>query len=239
MGTGTAASFNRMLHGELNAYAAWLPIANTFQLGDYGLISDGVFTPMGNIAEYGVGFVAEEGSPASLDFSSDGTSLVRLVGNGEVKAFPNAPLDAKLAIRFARETSFLAKAAKITTREIRNLHQVAASLARARGWERRFRVVWTTYTGHDCVVVTTRSANASFELSGSASALAKFELGAIDAAVTVSHEENVGFKSLGKTGVLALRLFKLKLWGAGPKLLAPEDESAFETEGPASLEDDV
>ncbi len=236
---GTAALFDKLMHHELNARAAWFPVANTFKLGDYGLVSGGVFTPMGNIAEYGVAFAEAQGPEATLDFTSDGTSVVRVVGNAQVAALPDAPVDAKLVLKFARESSFLAKAAKITAHQIQNVNQVARALARAPGWERKYRVVWSTLTGHSCAIVSTRSANASFELSGKANALAKFELGAVDAGMTVAREENVGFKSLGKTGVIALRLFKLKLWGDGPRLLLDADEALVESDAGAELEDDV
>ena len=45
---GTARAFDRILKSELNIHAAWLPITNTFSVGDFGLISDGVFAKMGN-----------------------------------------------------------------------------------------------------------------------------------------------------------------------------------------------
>jgi hypothetical protein len=236
---GTAALFSKVLHEQLNAHAAWLPIANTFGLGDYGLVSDGVFTSIGNIAEFGVGYQAAQGQPAKMDFSSAGTRVVRLVADVEVAALPAEPVDAKLVIEFESERSFLVKAPKITVRQIQNLDQVARALAAAPGWEKKYRVVWATCTGHDCAVVTTLAANASFELAGKATALAQFELGAVEAGVTVAREENVGFKVLGKTGVLALRLFKLKLWGSGPKLLEGADAAGIDRSTEETLEDDV
>ena len=236
---GTAALFNRMLHEQLNTYAAWFPVANTFKLGDYGLISDGVFTPLGNIAEFGVEYTAENGPPASLDFTSDQTRIVRLVGDAEVNALPDAPIEARLVIEFGQQESFLAKAAEISTAQMQNVSQVARSLAHTRGWERKYRVVSATYIGQECAIVTTRAANARFELSGKANALKLFELGKVEAGLSVATEQNIGFKSMGKTGVIGLRLFKLGLWGDDPKLLGQEVQVDVETDGPAELEDDV
>src|SRR6266542_2101019 len=117
---GIAAVFNRTLHGELNTYAAWFPVTNTFKLGDYGLISDGVFTPMGNIAEYEVEFTDDDGPPGSLDFTSSGTNVARLAGGAEVDALPDAPIDAKLSFEFSNANSILAKAAEIKVRQMQN-----------------------------------------------------------------------------------------------------------------------
>jgi hypothetical protein len=243
---GTAGGYNSLVHKELEANAAWFPVTNTFKLGDYGLISGGVFTPLGNIDEFEVGFETGDGAPSSLDFSSEGTSMVRVAGGVEVTAFPEQPIEAKLAIEFKNESSFLVKAGTITTRQIQNVNQVAKQLRKADGWERKFRVVWTTLTGVDCAVVTSRGANARFELSGKADALRVFELGKVDAGVTVASEQNVGFKSLGKSGVLALRLFKLKLFSGDPKFLETKDEDDEEVKDATDLvekttddEDDV
>jgi hypothetical protein len=236
---GIAAVFNRTLHDELDAYAAWFPVANTFDLGDYGLISDGVFTKMGNIAEFGVEFTDADGRPASLDFTSSGTTVVRLMGGAEVDAFEDTPIEAKLSFSFSDESSILAKATEIELREMQNVNQVALRLAKTRGWERKFRVVSGTYTGKGCAVVTTRAAKAQLELSAQANALKLFELGKVEAGVTVSREHEVGFKSLGKSGVIGLRLFKLKLFGDGPKLLGPNDEVDIDDGVAAELEDDV
>jgi hypothetical protein len=236
---GIAAVFNRTLHGELNTYAAWFPVANTFKLGDYGLISDGVFTPMGNIAEYKVEFSDDEGPPTSLDFTSSGTNVVRLAGGAEVDALPDAPIDAKLSIEFSNANSILAKAAEIKVRQMQNVNEVARNLAKARGWERKFRVVWGTYTGEGCAVVTTRANNAKLELSGQANALKLFELGKVEAGLTISHEHEVGFKSLGKSGVIGLHLFKLRRWFGGPELLGEDEQVEIDDEVPEELEDDV
>jgi len=51
---GTAKRFSKLLHKEIDVHAAWLPISNTFRVGDYGLISDAVFATLGNIEEFGV-----------------------------------------------------------------------------------------------------------------------------------------------------------------------------------------
>ena len=39
--------------------------------------------------------------------------------------------------------------------------------------------------------------------------------------------------------MIGLRLFKLKVFGSGPKLLSEEDEVEVETDGSPGLEDDV
>ena len=125
---GTASLFDGILKERLSIHAGWLPITNTFKIGDYGLISDGVLFPMGNIREFGVGWQEAAGPPASLDFASEGTHVNRLVGEATVKAFPDQDIDASLTIEFDRDScSFLVKA-KLTVAQMQNVAMVGQSL---------------------------------------------------------------------------------------------------------------
>ncbi len=37
---GTGSNFDRVPFDELQIHAAWLPVTNSFRLGDYGLVTD-------------------------------------------------------------------------------------------------------------------------------------------------------------------------------------------------------
>jgi hypothetical protein len=92
---------------------------------------------------------------------------------------------------------------------------VGQVLRTAPGWRRQHRVIFATYTGRNCTILSSRSAKSKIEISGKASALAQFELGNVEAGLTVSAEESVGLELVGKTGVVGLRLFKLRSIGPG------------------------
>jgi hypothetical protein len=237
---GLAAQFSKHLHKEVGAHAAWLPVANSFELGDYGLVSDGVFNRMGNVREFGVQVTGDETDSVKLDFKSEGTRLMSLVGEAEVNALPDSPIEAALKIEFSDKDSYYAKAARASVQEIPNLRQVAEQLAKADGWRRKFRVVRATITGHDCVIVTSKAAKASFVLKGNADALKQLSAGAVGAGVEVASEKDVGLSIVGDSGVVGLRLFKLKWWGGDQaKLLGPNGEVEVEDDDGDELEDDV
>jgi hypothetical protein len=40
---GTPRLFDQTLKSQLQINAAWLPVSNIFKLGDYGVMSEGVF----------------------------------------------------------------------------------------------------------------------------------------------------------------------------------------------------
>lgn len=236
---GVAAQFSSRLHKEVGAHAAWLPIANNFGLGDYGLVSDGLFQRMGNIREFGVDVDGVDTNSVKLDFKSEGTRLVSLVGDAEVDALPDSPIEASLKIEFSQNDSYYAKAAQASVQEIPNLREVAEKLAKADGWRRKYRVVRATVTGQDCVIVTSKAANASFELKGKADALKQLGAATVGAGISVASEKDVGLSIVGDTGVVGLRLFKLKLWGDQAKLLGPEGEVEVEEDEEDELENDV
>jgi hypothetical protein len=237
---GTASLFSKVLHKEIDVHAAWMPVANNFQLGDYGVISDGVFVKMGNVGEYGVSFVAAAAPPIQLKFRSAGTRVRRFAGGAEITAMPPADIDAKLVVEFDAADSFYLDA-HLTAQAIENLAQVGRKLRDTAGWKRKYRVVHTTYTGKNCTILSSRHANSKVEISGKASALQQLELGHADAGLTVSGDDSAGLDVVGGTGVVGLRMFKLRLLGGGTRILGPgeQDDDPVEQETADELTDDV
>lgn len=220
---GTARRFSRILHREVDLHAAWLPVTNTFRLGDYGMVSDGVLVKMGNIDEFGVAPLARAGPPVELRFRSDGTKVRRVVGGADVPTFPQADLGADIVIDFRAADSFYVSAS-LVSEEIQNVAQVGAALRNAEGWRRRYRVVSSVYSAEPCTMLSSREANSRVTISGTADALRLLELGRAHAGVTVSSEESLGLNLTGRRGVVGLRMFKLRALGGGTRLLDADDD---------------
>lgn len=218
---GTARRFSRLLHREIDVHAAWLPVTNTFRLGDYGMVSDGVLVKMGNIDEFGVEVVAGAGPPAELRFRSEGTKVRRVVGGVEAPAFPQADLGAEIVIDFEAADAFYVSA-NLVSAEMQNIAQVGAALRGVGGWRRRYRVVSAVYAAEQCTLLSARTANARVTLSGSAEALRLLELGRAHAGVTVASEESLGLDLTGRSGIVGLRMFKLRALGGGTRVLGPD-----------------
>ncbi|MBU2669651.1 hypothetical protein KOI35_39685 [Actinoplanes bogorensis] len=237
---GTARRFSKVLHSELDVHAAWMPVTNTFALGDYGVISDGVFVKMGNIKEYGVSFTAGAGAPTRMRFRSDGTRVTRFVAGAEVPNIPQVDLEASIRIEFSTEDSFYIDAPVLTVESIEDVARVGAALRQAEGWRRKYRVVHSTYTGQGCTIISSRKANSAFELSATADVLRLLELGQAHGGITLSGEEAAGLEVIGASGVVGLRLFKLRLFTGRPDILRqPGDDDEVEYEPAGELEDDV
>jgi hypothetical protein len=237
---GTARQFNRILHSELDVHAAWVPVTNTFALGDYGVISDGVFVKMGNIAEYGVTFTTAAGAPARLRFRSDGVRVTKFLAGAEVPSIPQVDLEASIRIEFSTADSFYIDAPILTVASMEDVARVGAALRQAEGWRRRYKVVFSTYTGQGCTVISSRRADSTFELSATADVLHLLELGRANGGITLSGESAAGLEVVGATGVVGLRLFKLRtLTGRTDILREPEPDDPVEYEDGSELEDDL
>jgi hypothetical protein len=214
---GLPNQFNDLIQNQLNVFAAWLPVMNNFGLGDYGIFSDGVFTKMGNIAEFNIPFEQATGPDASLDFTSADTRVTKFAGGAEVDVIPAGAVDAKITFKFERERSFLIKAPNIRVNEIQNTQQVANRLRDANGWEKKWKVVYQTYLAMDPLVISTISAGTELVLGGNAKALKELKLG--EAGIEIGTTKELGLKIHGKSGVIGLGLFKLKLIGGGVNVL--------------------
>lgn len=237
---GTARKFSKVLHSELDVHAAWLPVTNTFALGDYGVVSDGVFVRMGNIAEFGVPFTPATGPQTKLRFRSDGTRVTRFVAGAEVPNIPQVDLEASIRIEFSTKDSFYIDAPVLTVQSMQDVAKVGAALRKAEGWRRKYRVVFSTYAGEGCTIISSREANSAFELNATADVLRMLELGKAQGGITLSGERAAGLEVIGASGVVGLRLFKLRLFtGSTDVLRTDEADGQVEFETAAELEDDI
>lgn len=237
---GIPKQFNDIIQKHINVHAAWLPVTNTFELGDYGIVSDGVFTKMGNVKEFTNVARPGKGPDASLDFTSANTTVIKFAAGSQVDVIPGGAIDAKITFKFEKERSFLVKAPVISVSTIENVNEVANKLRDAKGWRRKWKVVYQTYHALDPVIVSTISAGTEVTFSGDASALKSMKIG--NASVNLNTTKELGLNIHGKAGVIGLGLFKLKLIGGGTEFLSTEEKkkpAEIDYLDKQSLEDDL
>ncbi|MEN2282415.1 hypothetical protein AAGF08_09780 [Algoriphagus sp. SE2] len=218
---GLAQKFNDVLQKELNLHAAWFPITNTFEIGDFGLFDNGLFRTVGNIKrDYPeIELVVDKGNEASIDFKSDGTSMQSLNANGEAATLGSlGNADAKLKIKFTQENSIVLKA-KMTSDELKNIDEVGRKLALKSSWNKKYKVVSTVYNGEGSVIICSREAGTEVTISASADVLKQVEGGKVDGGLEIQSNKESVFSSIGDSGVIGLRFFKLKWLGQGINVL--------------------
>lgn len=102
--------------------------------------------------------------------------MVRVAGGATVQQFPGSDVDAKFTIGFEHERSFFLKA-HLAVSGIQSVNKVASQLSRIYEWEGRFRVVSAVYRSKSCVLISSKAAGSTIELSGNANALQQLDLG--------------------------------------------------------------
>lgn len=227
---GTPRIFNDLLREEAGMQAAWLPLTNTFELGDFGLVSGGVFNKIGNIRSFFPKddsdlFEVLEGGESSLRFASDGISINRFDADGSVKEFSGlGDTSASISIDFANEDSFYVSG-KLRMRQIANVESLADRLYRIAGWRSKYQVVRHVYYAENCTVISSSGAGAKVSLNGSASLLQAFESGAASTSLVRNSNEKIGIELIGERGVLGIRLFKVRWITGGVNLLSDQIRS--------------
>lgn len=220
--SGLAKSYEKAIYKELRAHAAWLPVTNTLKVGDYGFFEGGVFRSIGNLTDKypELSLKVEEGPNTKIDFTSEGTKAIKLNANGEATDSFARLGDAKASLKyeFTKENSVVVKIKEIGVNQLQNIEEVSDFLVSKGDWKKKYKVISATYSGNDCLVVCAREAGTEFQISGSANLLKAVESGKADAGLEISSSKSSTFNSVGESGVVALRMFKLN-WLGKLKLL--------------------
>ncbi|MBD2753435.1 hypothetical protein [Spirosoma validum] len=239
---GLAAQFETIIERQLNVHAAWVPVTTPYKLGDYGLISDGVFQKLGNIKdEFNVSFTEGTGEDATLSFVSDNTIVVDTSAGAEVTVSPESDIKANITYKFQNDKSFLVKAPIINVSVIENVNQVAQQLKKVDAWRRVYKVVFQVYVAQNPLILSTVTGDTDVTIGGSGSALPQFNIGNASASFSLKTTKELGLNISGKTGVIALGLFKLSLIGGNVSFLGAEENDNVEPENlnEKSLADDI
>lgn len=215
-----ANQYSRIIRRHLEQHAAWLPITNVFQVGDFGVVSNGVFTRIGNIRDFGLHWVEKQGPASKINFTSSSVVATRFEAGVKVDVFSNnVDVDAALVFDFTKKSSFVLKADQITSTELDNALQVALALKDLDAWRWRYRFVTRAYTAHNALILASRQSSTKVTLTGKVGFLKKVELGEVDLNVGVSVNGDLALDIVGQTGVIGLGLARIRASG-GP---APVD----------------
>ena len=237
---GLAAQFESIIERQLNVHAAWVPITTPYKLGDYGLISDGVFQKLGNIQDdFDVTFTEGTGPEATLSFVSDNTTVVDASTGAAINLNPQGELQANVTYKFHQDKSFLVKAPIITVSVIENVNQVAKQLKKADDWRNKFKVVFQVFVAQNPLILSTVEGGTEVTIGAEGTALKSFNVGSASVGFSMKTTKELGLNISGKTGVIALGLFKLNFFSGNTEFMSIGDEGKVENLNGATLTDDL
>jgi hypothetical protein len=240
-----ARRYNILLKRSLQHYAAWSPVTDGFEAGDFGGFRRGVFVKLGNIREFGVDPAPQPGSSVTtFSFTSSGAVVSRTSGGVAVESFGDEDTEAKLFIEFQGENSLFIRTGEISVMEMPSVDAVAYRLRgtqdpNGRKWKSGWRVVRKVYRAENPTILASEERSASFQLKGKAGVLKQLELGNASADIAVESNQARALQIIGGAGPIALDLFKVRPSGrAGMVSFAPGQQAEDAQPGEPELDDD-
>jgi hypothetical protein len=212
------------IHREYGYFAAWLPTAN-IQVGDVGIIKDGVFEKQGTLQDFGITFSFNtDPQTGDMDYASADAVAVEFKGGGNVPAAgtPAGAVDASasVSVGFKRADAVLFQASNCKTLTLSNLAQVNDTILSkyaAGHWPKTRVVVTEVVTCGGLTVLISSGANAHIDLSAKGVLSAgKANLASADAKLTVDKSSSISTRVLGATGSTPLfraNGIKTSFWG--------------------------
>lgn len=223
--------YARILRKNFRMHPVWLPLSSQVDLGDFGVWRGGVFTPLGNVREFGAKPEIVDGEPVQLDFQSNGVVIADANVSGGAKVKQAIDADAQLSIQCADAESFILQAPVLTSKRIDNVAAVAAMINRNDGknglkWRTRYKFVAEVYTGEQVTILATSEAKTTITLSGEAKDPRELLKGALDA--KLSADKSMGLTLVGAKGAVGLRLVRIGVSGVGVTFSGGGDDEAAE-----------
>lgn len=236
-----ARRYNALFKRNLQHFAAWSPLVDSYDVGDYGVFRRGVFQRLGSIREFGVDPGARpSATKVSFSYATTGTTVVSGAGAGQPAVASRA--SGALELAFQGSDALYVRAGELRVMEMPSVDAVAHALLRThdasgRQWRPAWRIVRKVYTATDPVILASTEERTTFALSGSAQALAMLGGGRGSADITVRSNRANTLQITSGTGPIALDLFRVGLGGrAGLVSLAPGRQGEAEVE--LDLDDD-
>lgn len=233
-----AKHYNVAFKRHLLHFAAWSPLLDAYEVGDYGEFSRGVFQKLGSIREFGVDPGARPGAArVSFSYASTGSTVVRGEGSGA-----GHHMGGSLQLAFEGNDALYVRTQELRVMEMPSVDAVAHQLVRkhdasGRKWSPTWRVVRKVYIATDPVILASTEKQTTFALSGRADAIAGIESGRGSADIEVTSNRANTLQITSGTGPIALDLFRVKLGGhAGLLSFGPEHRDGDEME--IDLDDD-
>jgi hypothetical protein len=211
---GLNTQYAKEIHDQFGYLATWLPTAN-IEVGDVGIVQDGILEKRGNLKDYGIKFSShEDRQTGNIEYaSSDAVTIeVTAAGAGPGKALAGASLAARasVAVSFQRANAVLFQASKCHTISISNLSTATGLILdqyRAGKWPKDLVVVTEVVVSGAVTVLISSGAGAHIKLSARADLDAgEAKLANADAGFTVDSSSAIGTHIIAQRG--ATPLFK-------------------------------
>ena len=190
----------------------WLP-GTPINLGNIGVIEDGIFRPITDLAQLGIHFdVIVDTNQDAIDYSStNGVSMSFKAGgetNGKFKAITRA--EAGVLIEFSRKGAVVLQLRDVSFNRIADQHALSKAMLssiaianESNQWQRNWVVITEVARASRATIVVSGSGKSRLELKASGSTVPA-SLADVSAALSVAMESEISIKVIAKEGLTPL-----------------------------------
>jgi hypothetical protein len=201
-------SYTQTIARELRRYAVWQP-GEALTLGDYGTLNGATFYRLGHISEFVEPSLMDirTSSTSTLEFTSEGTRVAMLAGEGDASAIR---AQATLKIGFARRDAIYLRASGIQTRDVANVRSVSETLRAHPQWKFEWAVLSNLTSATKASIILSMGANTEVSVLAEARALQEFNLGRAKVSSGLTFVGEAAFRIVGVAGPLLFDLIRLR-----------------------------
>ncbi len=178
-------------------FANWEP-GTPLELGVYGLLSNNIFVPLGNIKQLGVNFdVVTDLVKDEKEFKSEGGVEVKFNPKASVTVTPGVSVNANLEIKFTRGKSIFFHAAECSTNRIADkvkLGKDLKNLLKKGDWKKKYVVVTDLVDSGNTIIAVSDSKDANITFQASSPTIENINLADASIDLTVTTRKDIGYK---------------------------------------------
>lgn len=220
-------------------HAAW-KLGNHYELGDYGILKDKVFTYLGNVKQMGIDFqIFKDPTPSDEIYKSTGVSSNKIAADGKIVT-GKADVATGFRIEFSNAYTVFYEALNVRTNRIGDTAKLGtqildlykSGLPGKNGvkWEKNYVVITELDIADSATIIISNSKNAKIELHASTD-INMMKLSVADPKLSWGSTSEYGLESKLIANAGATPLFKLmgvcrKIFGStviGPKATSDND----------------
>ena len=173
---GLINHFAKELRKHHQLHAVVPPGANRVDLGDILIRKDGIYSPIGNIRNWGIRIKRETGKGVKLKFQSKGASTTAFQAGVEVPLSKlKKAANAELELSFNKGKSVFVRTSQMKGTQIGNLLAIGKKIKEMDQWEHgEYFIASTVYHAKGFAVLVSRNKNSKINFSGKGGAVLSF-----------------------------------------------------------------
>ena len=209
-----ARYYTKALYQELTYFGTWLPQA-TIQLGDVGIINNGVFERGSSLQQLGITFLPAPGETRRDDaftYRTHGGVAISVGGQLDT-AIPNLP-NGNINITFSKEQAILFDSKGVQIFGIEDLFELTQKIEakyKEGTWKKNWKVITEVVKVESATILIAKGQHASIELKANTPGLAE-NINLADADVAIVKENGLHTKIIASSSLIPLYRMKGIKW---------------------------